>query len=97
MKSTAFGVDNLNILIQLCCPFIIPFITHIINECIRTEDVPVAWKQAKVIPLPKFNNPTDFSHLRSISILPALSKVFEKIMELQIRVHLNTIDILPIK
>lgn len=98
MKSTAFGTDTLNLtLIQLCCPFIIPFVTHIINECIITKYFPMAWKQAKVIPLPKINQPSEFSHLRSISILPVLSKVFEKIMELQIRVHLNINNILPIK
>ncbi|XP_050497314.1 uncharacterized protein LOC126878567 [Diabrotica virgifera virgifera] len=84
VKSKAFGQDDLNItLIQLCCPFIVPFITHIVNSCIIEFYFPASWKRAKIIPLPKIKNPTEFNHLRCISILPTFSKIIEKIIEKQ--------------
>nr|WP_253308766.1 reverse transcriptase family protein [Rickettsia endosymbiont of Ceutorhynchus assimilis] len=98
LKSKALGSDNLNItLITLCCPFIIPFITHIINCCLSESHFPQSWKSANVIPLPKIKNPTEFGNLRSISILPTLSKILEKVMELQINTFLNNNNIIPSK
>lgn len=48
--------------------------------------------------MPKINNPQEFKDLRPISILPVLSKVFEKIVAQQITTHsthLNKYNILP--
>jgi hypothetical protein len=96
IKTKVFGLDQLNItLILLCCPFILQPLTHLINICIEKSYFPKKWKQAKVIPLPKVKCPTDFSQLRSISILPTLSKVLEKIMEKQIITYLNKNNIIP--
>jgi len=98
IKSKAFGADNLNItLIALCCPLIIPVITHIMNCCITKSYFPLAWKQANVTPIPKINSPSDISHLRSISILPTFSKILEKVMESQISSFLSHNNILPQK
>lgn len=98
IKSKAFGSDKLNItLIHLCCPYIIKFITHIINECILKSYFPRCWKSALVTPMPKVNNPSEFSQFRSISILPALSKILERVMEEQTRVFINNFNILPLK
>lgn len=98
IKSKAYGYDELNItLIHLCCPYITPFLTHIFNECIRRNYFPKTWKRALIFPLPKVNQPNQLSHLRSISVLPVLSKIFEKILELQVREFLNINNILPLK
>lgn len=98
LKSEAYGADKLNItLIHLCCPYITPFLTHVYNECIRMQYFPKMWKRALVFPLSKIIQPCELSHLRSISFLPVLSKVFEKILELQIREYLNFYNILPLK
>lgn len=36
IKSNAIGHDNINIqMIRLCCPVIIPYVTHILNSCIE--------------------------------------------------------------
>ncbi len=41
IKTTATGVDEINIkMIQLCCPTIIPYITHIINTCLMNSYSP---------------------------------------------------------
>lgn len=96
IKSNAIGHDQLNKhLLHICCPFLIPHITHIVNQCIKNSTFPKVWKKAIITPLPKVSNPTEFAHLRSISILPTLSKVLEKVMESQIRDYLNDNDIIP--
>lgn len=98
IKSKAFGSDGLNItLIVMCCPHICEYITHIINECIKHNYFPVCWKEAIVTPLPKVNNPNDYSHFRSISVLPTMSKILERILDTQIRVHIDRFLILPQK
>lgn len=96
ITSRSAGIDNIDIkLIKLCCPTIIPVLCHIYNVCIAGNVFPSTWKIARVIPLPKLRNPQQVSDLRPISILPVLSKIFEKILEKQIRVHLNNFNILP--
>lgn len=96
LKSKAFGSDQLNItLIFLCCPFIGNYITHIINECITKSYFPRCWKFAYVVPIPKVSQPTELKHFRSVSILPTLSKILEKILESQIRSHTDKFLILP--
>ncbi|XP_031331265.1 uncharacterized protein LOC116181009 isoform X1 [Photinus pyralis] len=96
IKSNAVGTDELSIkMLRLCCPFIVPYVTHIINSCIIDSIFPDSWKTAKVIPVPKSNAPTDYKDLRPISILPCLSKVFEKIMMTQMQSYMQSIDIIP--
>ena len=98
IKSKAIGHDRLNIsLILLCCPFLIPYLRHIINVCIKKSYFPLYWKKSRVVPIPKIKNPSELSHLRSISILPVLSKVLEKVLEKQIQSFLNKNNILPEK
>lgn len=98
VKSKAVGSDGISIsLLKMCCPHILPFVTHIVNSCIEKSVFPEAWKQAIVTPIPKITNPTSSGDLRPISILPALSKVLERLMEGQLRRHLNVCNILPVK
>lgn len=74
-----------------------PHITHIINACINNSYFPKSWKFAHVLPLPKISNPSDYGHLRSISILPTLSKILEKVMERQINSYILAHNIIPEK
>lgn len=66
-------------LIQLYMPFLFPFIAHI-NTCTEESYFPSLWQHTFVILLQKHSNPTDFSHLPSTRVLPAFSKVLEKII-----------------
>uniref|UniRef100_A0A6P7HCJ9 Uncharacterized protein LOC114346988 n=1 Tax=Diabrotica virgifera virgifera TaxID=50390 RepID=A0A6P7HCJ9_DIAVI len=76
IKTKAVGVDELQIdMLLLCCPYILPFITNIVNTCIELSVFPDEWKISKVFPLPKKSNITSMSELRPISILSVLSKV----------------------
>lgn len=79
----------------MCCPFITPFVTHIINSCILANTFPDSWKRALIIPIPKKNNIQDIKDLRPISILPTLSKILEKILDRQIRRFVADCELLP--
>ena len=58
-------------------------LTSIINNCIAKAFFPKQWKIARVSPVPKVNNPVSNDQLRPFSVLPVLSKVFEKLVAIQ--------------
>lgn len=60
---------------------------HLFNSIIKTSIFPKPWKSAKIIPIKKKGNCSSISNLRPISILSALSKVFEKLIKAQISKH----------
>lgn len=96
IKSKATGLDNINIsMIQLTCPFLTPFITYLVNFCLQNSVFPSIWKEGKVLPIPKNKNPVNLDDLRPITILSTLSKILERAVETQLRIHLNKHDILP--
>lgn len=96
IKSNACGSDNISIkMLSLCCPLLLPHLTHIINFCLMHSVFPRCWGEAVVVPVPKNSNPKEYSDLRPISILPVLSKILEKVVDAQIRLHLNQFQILP--
>ena len=49
--------------------------TDIINTVIETSMFPHQWKNARVVPIPKVNYPSDTTDYRPISILLVLSKI----------------------
>ena len=65
-------------------------LVHIINNSIKTGIFPEKWKVARVCPIPKVRNPTVAKDFRPVSILPVLSKVFEKIILMQILEHIES-------
>lgn len=96
IKTNSTGVDGLNILvIKLCIPFLLPYLTHIINFCITNSVFPRKWKRAIVLPLPKIATPKELKDLRPISLLPTLSKIIERVMERQLRIHLIFNQVIP--
>lgn len=57
------------------------YLLKLINGTLCTGYFPKVWKLAKVIPVPKKNRElTKMTGYRSISLLPHLSKVLEKIL-----------------
>lgn len=53
-------------------------IATLINRCLDEEAIPTDWKKSLVIPVPKVDNSTDPSDYRPISLLPIVSKIFER-------------------
>nr|CAI5851761.1 unnamed protein product [Callosobruchus analis] len=97
VKSNACGHDGITPdMIKLCFPVIGKYLTHLINTCIEMHYFPFSWRQPVVIPLPKINNPTAYSDLRPISLLPILSKVFEKLVYNQLKQYCFENSIIPV-
>ena len=63
----------------LCAP-----ITKLINQCIDQNVFPDPLKIAKVVPVYKKDSKHELSNYRPISLLPSLSKIFEKVISIQI-------------
>ncbi len=74
--------------------YIIYPLTHIINRSLLTGIVPNQLKIAKVIPIYKASDPTEFKNYRPISLLPAFSKILERIMYNKVMCFLNSKNIL---
>jgi hypothetical protein len=69
-------------------------LTHIINRSLLTGIVPNQLKLAKVIPIHKASDPTEFKNYSPISLLPAISNKFERIMYNKVMCFLNSNNIL---
>ena len=80
IKTNAMGIDNISAyFIKLSIQSSVYAITHMINSSFKHRIFPSRWKKALIKPLPKSENPTGASDFRPISLLPALSKISEKI------------------
>ncbi|MEM6999126.1 MAG: reverse transcriptase domain-containing protein, partial [Pseudomonadota bacterium] len=55
-------------------------LVNIINNSIDNHIFPDKWKIARVSPVPKIDQPTKLKDYRPISILPVLSKVYERVI-----------------
>lgn len=86
-KEKTSGVDNLDMkILKPVADLIAQAVAHIINLSLKTCVCPAEWKIAKILPLPK-DNRQSFSgkNSRPISVLPALSKIMERIIYNQIQ------------
>ena len=94
-SNKATGHDGLSVkLLQLALPHISHPIATVINQSIQTATFPQQWKIATITPLHKAGDPTSPSNYRPISILPILSKVFERHIKETISKHLVAHNIL---
>ena len=70
-------------MIKLLLPRICLIITHIVNASFETGIFPDRWKKAIIKPIPKIDIPMSPSDFRPISLLPVLSKIIEKLVNIQ--------------
>lgn len=85
LKSNAAGSDQVSaLMLKLCLPIISHHITHVVNCCLEVGYFPNEWKLSLIKPLAKVKNPENFSDLRPITIISAISKVLEKTIQQQI-------------
>jgi len=84
------GPDGINNhLLNLSLPYIINSRTYIFNLCIEKNHQPSGFKKAKVIPLSQARDKTNLTDYRPISLLPIMSKLFEKHVRLQLNDYLE--------
>ena len=69
-------------IIKLSAPSIASLLANLFNHYIRksTPSVPSEWKMSNVTPIHKKGETTDKSNYRPVSVLSAISKLFEKVM-----------------
>ena len=90
LKSTsAVGPDEIPAKILKLCTFeCAPFSCKLFQQYKKkTSNFPRELKSANVVPVPKTGDSLCKSNYRPISILPAVSKVFERIMQKQINTY----------
>ena len=83
-----------NNLCKLCIDDITSPICHIINTSIEKNIFPNQWKIFRISPIPKIKSPKEPSDFRPISILPILSKVYERLFMNQMVGFLETEQLL---
>ena len=90
-SKTSCGVDGVSTkILKFISEPLLELITHLINLSFDTGIFPHNLKTAKVVPIFKKNEPTIFDNYRPISLLPAMSKVFERCMADQLLDYFET-------
>ena len=69
-------------------------LTSLFNTSLDTGQVPVEWKSANVIPIPKSGTSERLDNFRQISLLPIVAKIFERLVHQQLFDHLQKFSIL---
>ena len=92
-KST--GLDNIGPkILKISANIIAPSLVYIVNKSITSGSFPSLWKEAKVKPLFKSGDRDDINNYRPISILPTLSKLIEKWVDINFSLFLNNFNLL---
>ena len=94
-KKKAIGLDGISSqLIKISAPVIVALITEIFNCSVLTGVFPDEWKAARVTPVFKSGSPSDVNNYRTISIIPMIAKIFEKIIYDQFYKYLSVNNLL---
>ena len=81
-------------IIKIGSEFLSPILANIFNHSLTTGIFPNKLKTAYVIPVHKTDSRLDLNKYRPISILPTISKIFEKLMASRLIQFLNSNNIL---
>lgn len=77
----SYGFDEISPAILKTIPEeISPPLAAVVNNCIEEGSFPDELKRAKLIPIFKKGSKTDINNYRPVSLLPVLSKVFERLI-----------------
>lgn len=95
LKNSGPGSDNIpSNVVKLSANYIAAPIAHIINICFNNGIFPDNLKVAKVKPIFKAGKKNIISNYRPISILPVISKIFERILYNRLILFINKHNIL---
>jgi hypothetical protein len=94
-SNKASGIDKISCkIIKIAAPAISDSLTFIFNQAITLSSFPNEWKMARVIPLYKNGHRNIPGNYRPISVLPAISKIMERIMYDQLYNYLTKFELL---
>ena len=82
------------ILLKDAAPVIAKLITYLVNLTISTGLIPAGWKDAGVTPIFKSGAKNDVNNYRPISVLPLVSKIMERAIQVQFLAFLTEHDLL---
>ena len=81
LKNSTQDTNSISVgVLKLHAEIFSPIICDLINQSFLTGCFPDSLKIASILPIHKKNDPTNIENYRPISILPLLSKIFEKTM-----------------
>ena len=92
---TSNGVDGIsNKILKLVKFIILKPITKLFNKSITMGVFPTALKAAKIVPIYKKGELNNINNYRPISLLPTMSKIWEKLMNIQLQEKLDEYNII---
>ena len=80
MKSNSSPNDIPYKFLKIANCIVSEWLSKLFNKCMTTGEFPDSWKIATITPIPKVHSPRSPSEYRPISVLPVLSKLFEKVL-----------------
>ena len=76
----ATGVDGISAgMLKLTAPAISSSICGIFNETLMMAEIPVEWRAARIVPIPKSTHAKCVEDFRPVSVLLVVVKVFESL------------------
>lgn len=89
-SSSAPGWDRISSsFLKYVCKQVVPIIAHLANLCFKNGIFPDPLKKSVITPVHKGGNTDDVNNYRPISVLPALSKILEKLTNTRLINYLN--------
>lgn len=94
----SFGIDEIPIKVfKEHVNLLVDPLVYFFNKCIEQNTFPDQLKVARVLPIYKKGSKADAKNYRPISLLPILSKIYEKLMKTRLLRHLRINNILSNK
>ena len=94
-NKTSTDCYNINMeTVKKCIDVIVKPLTNIFNKSFNTGVFPDSMKTAKVVPIFKSGNKSEFTNYRPISLLPQFSKILEKLFDIRFESFLNKNNVL---
>ena len=89
-SSQGFGMDNISsFFLKKGMPILANGLCQIFNMSLSTGQFPDSWKVARVAPIYKDGSSSENSNYRPISVLPVVSRLFEKLIYDQLYTYLS--------
>lgn len=91
--NTSAGLDNITTKSIKCIKnLILTELTNCINQCMQTGVFPNSLKVARVSPIYKSGSKLEPGNYRPISVLPVMSKIYERVIYNRLEAHITSIN-----